>query len=147
MERSQDLPWTVATREFELGTRGHDHILDITARVRETVRETGVDEGQAMVFVPGATASITTMEFEPGLVRDIAALFEHLMPFGRDWAHHRTWGDDNGGAHLRAMILGPSLNVPLRGGAPVLGTWQQIVLIDHDTRPRRRRVVVQVMGR
>lgn len=136
----------VRTSTLSLQTRGRGHIVDITREVARAVAASGLREGAATVFVPGSTAAVTTMEFEPGLVRDMAGLFERLAPEGGDYAHHRTGGDDNGASHLRASVFGPSLAVPFTGGRLVLGTWQQIVLIDLDTRPRSREVVVQVMG-
>jgi secondary thiamine-phosphate synthase enzyme len=136
----------VQTRTLSLQTRGRGHILDITSDVARAVRESKMRDGVATLFVPGSTASVTTMEFEPGLVKDMADLFERLAPSGEEYAHHETGGDDNGASHLRASLLGPSLAVPFAGGRLVLGTWQQVVFIDHDTRPRSREVVVQVMG-
>lgn len=136
----------VQTRTLSLQTRGRGHILAITAQVAGAVRESKLRDGVVTLFVPGSTASVTTLEFEPGLVKDMAGLFERLAPSGDDYAHHQTGGDDNGASHLRASLLGPSLAVPFSGGRLALGTWQQIVFIDHDTRPRTRDVVVQVMG-
>ena len=103
-------------------------------------------EGQILVFVPGSTAGVTTVEFEPGLVRDLNEFFEKLIPEGRDYHHHATWGDDNGSSHVRAAIVGPSLMIPFSGGRLLLGTWQQVVLVDFDTRPRQRNVVLQLTG-
>jgi secondary thiamine-phosphate synthase enzyme len=96
--------------------------------------------------VPGSTAGITTVEYEPGLVRDLKEFFETLLPERQDYHHHQTWGDDNGSSHLRAALLGPSLLVPVEDGKLLLGSWQQVVLVDFDTRPRRRRLIVQVSG-
>jgi secondary thiamine-phosphate synthase enzyme len=139
------MTWTVKTETLTLKTRGRDHVLDITAQVHALVDASGVREGTTTVFLPGATASVTTLEFEPGLAQDVKTLLAEMVP-ARDWAHHRTWGDDNGGAHLRAALIGPSLSIPVADGKLTLGTWQQVVVIDHDTRPRTRRVVLQVMG-
>ncbi|MBN1595685.1 YjbQ family protein [candidate division FCPU426 bacterium] len=139
--------WKIHTHAVELRTQGQDQVLDITHAVQALVQKSGVQEGQALVFVPGATASVTTLEYEPGLLKDLPALLEELISSRRDWEHNRTWGDGNGGSHLRAALLGPSLTVPVAEGALMLGTWQQIVFIDHDTRGRKRRVVVQVTGR
>ncbi len=136
----------VQTRTLSLQTRGRGHILDITQAVAKLVAESRLKEGVATLFVPGSTASLTTMEFEPGLVKDMAGLFERLAPSGGDYAHHETGGDDNGASHIRASVLGPSLAVPFSNGRLVLGTWQQVVFIDFDTRPRAREVIVQVMG-
>ncbi len=136
----------VQTRTLSLQTRGRSHILDITQAIAKVVAESRLGEGAVTLFVPGSTASVTTMEFEPGLVKDMAGLFERLAPSGDDYAHHKTGGDDNGPSHLRASVFGPSLIVPFTNGRLTLGTWQQIVFIDHDTRPRTRDVVVQVAG-
>ncbi len=130
----------VSTHTFRVETRGRTDIVDITARVAEAVRGTGT----AVVFVGGSTAGITTVEFEPGLVRDLKEAWERVAPEGKDYHHHATWGDDNGSAHVRAALLGPSLSVPFVEGRLLLGTWQQIVLVDFDTRARSREIVVQV---
>jgi len=121
-------------------------VIDITGRVAELVAETKVAQGIVTVFIHGSTASVTTLEYEPGLVQDIKELDERIAPAGRSYAHDDTWGDANGYAHLRAALIGPSLTVPIENGKMTLGTWQQIVLIDHDNRPRNREVVVQVVG-
>ncbi len=106
----------------------------------------GMREGQALVFVAGSTAGVTTVEFEPGLVRDINEFFERLIPEKRDYFHHATWGDDNGSSHLRAALLKPSLTIPFKDGELMTGTWQQVVLIDFDTRPRQRTTIFQLIG-
>ncbi len=136
----------IQTTEIELESEGHCDVHDITAELNAEVAKSGIDEGQALVFVSGSTAGVTTVEFEPGLVRDIKEFFEKLIPEGPDYHHHATWGDDNGSSHVRAAILKPSLTIPFRQGRLLLGTWQQVVLVDFDTRPRRRSVVVQVTG-
>ena len=136
----------IKTTEHFVQTRGHCEIHDLTPTVQETVTASSIREGQALVFVAGSTAGITTVEFEPGLVRDIHEFFERLIPEKRDYFHHATWGDDNGSSHLRSALLKPSMTVPFKDGRLLTGTWQQIVLIDFDTRPRRRSVVVQLMG-
>lgn len=138
--------WKVITRELALSTLGQDQALDVTDDLRRLVTESGIREGQATVFVPGATASVTTLEYEPGLLQDLPAVLNALIPAGRAWQHDRTWGDGNGASHLRAALIGPSLTVPVVNGALTLGTWQQVVVVDHDTRPRDRRVILQVIG-
>jgi secondary thiamine-phosphate synthase enzyme len=138
--------WKVITRELALSTLGQDQALDVTDDLRRLVTESGIREGQATVFVPGATASVTTLEYEPGLLQDLPAVLNALIPAGRAWQHNRTWGDGNGASHLRAALIGPSLTVPVVNGALTLGTWQQVVVVDHDTRPRDRRVILQVIG-
>jgi len=146
MPKSTNADWKVVTREFTLSTRGQDQVLDVTDDVRSLLAESGVREGQATIFVPGATASVTTLEYEPGLLQDLPALLEKLAPAGHAWQHNRTWGDGNGASHLRAALLGPALTVPVVKGELALGTWQQVVVIDHDRQPRERRVVLQVIG-
>ncbi|MGW8266090.1 MAG: secondary thiamine-phosphate synthase enzyme YjbQ [Longimicrobiales bacterium] len=134
-------------RALTFSTRGNDHILDITGEVQALVAETGTTTGQVVLLVHGSTASLTTLEFEPGLVNhDIAAALERLAPRDGRYAHEETWHDDNGHAHVRAATVGPSLALPVVDGAVPLGTWQQIVLMDFDTRPRRRTVHVSVVG-
>jgi secondary thiamine-phosphate synthase enzyme len=132
--------------ECEVGTRGHSDAHDLTPALRRAIGESGIREGEALVFVPGSTAGVTTVEFEPGLRKDLPELFERLAPERADYHHHATWGDDNGASHLRAALVGPSVVVPVAAGEPLLGTWQQVVLLDFDTRPRARRVVLQVLG-
>jgi len=135
------------TGRLHLATQGHTQVLDITDGVARVVAESGVRNGVAVVFVIGSTAGITTTEAEPGLLNhDLKAFFERIAPAGADYAHEATWHDDNGHAHVRAAAVGPSLTVPVVAGRLTLGTWQQIVLLDFDTRPRRREVVVQVVG-
>jgi len=135
------------TGRLHLATQGHTQVLDITDGVARVVAESGVRNGVAVVFVIGSTVGITTTEAEPGLLNhDLKAFFERIAPAGADYAHEATWHDDNGHAHVRAAAVGPSLTVPVVAGRLTLGTWQQIVLLDFDTRPRRREVVVQVVG-
>jgi len=136
----------LVTDTVAVSTRGDSHMLDLTARVQDLVRRHRFREGQALVFVSGSTAGLTTVEFEPGLQKDLPAAFERLVPRGIRYEHEETWHDDNGHSHVRASLLGPSLTVPFRDGLLLLGTWQQLVLIDFDTRPRQREVVVQLSG-
>ena len=133
-------------RTLELSTEGFSDVHDITADIAEIVRESGVGEGVAHVFSVGSTGSITTLEFEPALVRDMKEALEKLWPHDMRSHHSETWGDDNGFSHLRSAFLGPSISVPVHEGALVLGTWQQVVVLCHDNRPRQRKVFVQVMG-
>lgn len=135
------------TRHLELSTQGRTEIVDITGEVQRLLRESGFAEGGATIFAVGSTVGVTTMEFEPGLAKeDLPAAFNEIAPPGRPYAHHATWGDDNGSSHVRASLLGCSLVVPFLGARLLLGQWQQIVFIDFDTRPRRRRIVVQFSG-
>lgn len=137
---------TVITRELHYDTRGNTHVVDITSDVARAVAESGLTEGIVTVFVPHSTCGLSTMEYEPGCVEDLQRLFARLIPEEIPYAHNRRWGDDNGHAHLRATLLGPSLTVPFSQGRLLLGTWQQIILVDFDVRPRRRRVVLQILG-
>lgn len=136
----------VKTDSIRLKTKGHTDIHDITSEVQRCVTRQGLNDGQVTVFVPGSTASVTTVEFEPGLVKDLKSAFERVAPANGDYHHHAAWGDDNGNSHVRAAILGPSITVPFVEGRLTLGTWQQIVLIDFDTRARDRDLVVQIIG-
>jgi secondary thiamine-phosphate synthase enzyme len=137
----------VHTGRFRVSTRGDTQVRDITGQVAEALRESGLRDGIVCVFVVGSTAAITTTEAEPGLLNnDLKAFWERAAPDGIRYEHESTWNDDNGHAHVRASALGPSVAVPLVAGRLALGTWQQIVLIDFDTRPRDREVIVQVVG-
>ena len=137
----------VETHEFEIETQGDTQILNLTDHVVQFVNAERISEGLVTIFVVGSTAGITTTEFEPGLVdHDLKAAFEHLAPEDARYRHEETWHDDNGHSHVQASLVGPSLTVPLVNRRLQLGTWQQIVLIDFDTRPRTRRIVVQVIG-
>ena len=136
----------VATLRRDVPTRGQGDAHDITDLVAAAVLESQITAGIANVFVVGSTASITTIEFEPGAVADLNRVFEHLAPRAAEYRHHLRWGDDNGSSHVRAALLGPSLTVPFANRALLLGTWQQIMLLEFDTRPRKRELVVQIVG-
>jgi secondary thiamine-phosphate synthase enzyme len=136
----------VVSSTIELSTHGDAQVVDITDQVREKIACSGLSDGIGCVFVPGATGGVTTIEYEPGCVADLQALFDRLAPSDRDYEHERRWGDGNGHSHLRAALLGPSLSFPFNGGAPSLGTWQQIVFVDFDNRPRSRKILVQLVG-
>ena len=131
---------------MSLRTSAKDEVIDITAKVQDIVSKSGIGNGLACIFVAGSTAAVTTVEFEPGLVKDVNEAMDRLYPKGIDYEHHRRWGDGNGHSHVRASLVGPSLTVPVVDGRLLLGTWQQIVVIDHDNRSRTRKVFVQVMG-
>ena len=137
---------TVFASQVQLSTEGDGDTLDITAALEAAVREAGVGQGVVSVFVPGSTAAITTMEYEPGGVHDLRSALGRLVPAEGDYEHNRLNHDTNSHAHIRAAIVGPSETVPVRDGRLELGTWQQVVLIDFDDRPRRRSVSVQVLG-
>lgn len=136
----------VTTKQLRVDTRGQNDMIDLTERLSEAVGESGIDAGIAVLFVVGSTAALTTIEFEPGLVRDMAAAMERYAPEGAFYHHEARWGDDNGHSHVRASTIGPSLTVTIVGGRPTLGTWQQVVLLEFDTRPRERVVVLQIVG-
>lgn len=136
----------VFTRRVELTTRGQGDMQDLTRRVAAAVSDSRVQHGTVTVFVIGSTAGVTTIEFEPGAVADFNALMDELAPAHADYQHHLRWGDDNGSSHVRAALLGPSLTIPFSNGGLLLGTWQQIVLVEFDTRPREREVVLQILG-
>ena len=137
---------SVHTSEIRLDTRGDSDIIDVTAEVQAAVVASGVGDGQASAFVRGSTAAITTMEFEPGGIHDLQASLDRLIPADGDYEHNRLNHDTNSHAHQRASIVGPSETIPVLDGRPALGTWQQLVLIDFDDRPRERTVVLQVVG-
>jgi secondary thiamine-phosphate synthase enzyme len=137
---------TVHTGLLRLETEGEAQIVDLTEGVLAVVRQSGVSQGAVCVFVTGSTAAVTTMEYEPGGVADLQALVERLVPRAGDYQHNVLNHDDNAHAHMRASLVGPSETVPLVAGRLVLGTWQQLVLIDFDDRPRRREVHVQVLS-
>jgi secondary thiamine-phosphate synthase enzyme len=136
----------VHTGELRLSTRGDSDVIDITEGVERIVHAAGVGEGVASAFVRGSTAGITTMEHERGGIHDLRALLDRLIPADGDYEHNRLNRDTNSHAHQRASIIGPSEVVPVNGGRLALGTWQQLVLVDFDDRPRERTIVVQVLS-
>jgi secondary thiamine-phosphate synthase enzyme len=136
----------VHSGQLRFSTEGDGDVIDLTEGVLEVVRSAGVDEGAVSVFVPGSTAAVTTMEYEPGGVHDLRATMDRLVPSEGDYEHNRLNADTNSHAHIRAAMVGPSETVPLRGGRLGTGTWQQVVLVDFDDRPRERTVVVQVLS-
>jgi secondary thiamine-phosphate synthase enzyme len=130
--------------KFSISTKGHYDFIDITDRVQSAVNKSGVKDGIAVVFVPGSTAAITTIEHESGVIEDIIAVFEKIAPEAGDYKHHQRWGDRNGAAHIKSALVGPEFFVPVENGQLQLGTWQQIVLIDFDEKPRNRDIIVTV---
>jgi secondary thiamine-phosphate synthase enzyme len=136
----------VATDSIGVQTRGEGDVQDVTAAVQAIVSASGIRDGLLCVFVVGSTAAVGTIEFEPGLVTDMAEALERLLPRDAVYAHEERWKDDNGHSHLRATLLGPSLVVPVVEGKLTLGQWQQIVLLEQDTQPRERRLIVQISG-
>ena len=136
----------VVSKSLTLQTKGQGDTHDLTGAVARAIGESGARSGVVTLFVIGSTAGLTTIEFEPGAVADLQTAFERIAPRLAEYEHHLRWGDDNGHAHVRAALLGPSLSVPFVDGKLRLGTWQQIILVDFDTRPRRREVVAQIVG-
>ncbi len=132
--------------ELELQTTGHGHMQDLTGQLARAVRESGVKTGLANVFNVGSTGAVGAIEFEPGLARDLPEQLDRLLPPSRDYGHEQAWADGNGHSHLQATLLGPSLSVPVRNGQLVLGPWQQIIHLECDIKPRRRNLIVTVMG-
>ncbi len=136
----------VFSYEISVPTKGFCDIQDITSNVEKAVKLSGISNGIVCVFVNGSTAGITTCEYEPGLVRDLKNAFERLIPQDGEYHHNMAWGDGNGFSHVRASFLGPSMSISLQDGKLSLGMWQQIVLADFDNRPRKRSVVIQIVG-
>ena len=136
----------IAVYELSRKTTSGTDIIDLTADARNNLAESQITEGQLLVFTPGATAGVTTIEYEEGVLEDLRQAIERMAPRELHYAHDARWGDGNGYSHVRAALLGPSLTVPIVDGNLLLGTWQQIVLIDFDNRPRDRRIVIQVVG-
>lgn len=132
--------------QLSVKTTGKTDIEDLTPMVREKVADSGIREGALTLFIPGSTAALTTIEFESGVVHDLKSAIERMAPENMPYEHDRRWGDGNGYAHVRAALIGPSLHIPILDGKMTLGTWQQIVLLDFDNRPRERRVIVQLQG-
>jgi secondary thiamine-phosphate synthase enzyme len=136
----------ITTRRITLQTRGNGDTLDITPEVAREVAQADITSGTVTVFIAGSTAGVTTVEYESGLVADLQGLWERIAPQGITYQHDRRWHDGNGHAHVRASLLGPSLVVPFENKSLILGTWQQIIVIDFDNRARSRQVVLQIMG-
>jgi secondary thiamine-phosphate synthase enzyme len=137
----------IETKSISLSTKGFTDIIDITPDIQSLLSKSGFSEGQALVFMPGSTAGLTTIEYEDGLKRDLKEFFEKWIPIDERYYHNERWHDGNGYAHVRAAMLKPSMIIPFRNGKLQLGTWQQVILVDFDNRPRRREVVVQLSGK
>ena len=136
----------VKTININLNTKGNADILDITEHVSRAVADSGLSDGVITVFSPSATSGLTTIEYESGCISDLRRLFDEIIDPGRHYAHNARWGDGNGHSHIRAALLGASFSVPFVNGRLTLGTWQQIIFVDFDNRPRRRELVVQMIG-
>ncbi len=137
---------TVESRAVKLQTRYEGELIDLTDKVQSTVERSNIRDGVAVLFIPGSTAALTTIEYEPGLVADFPAALDRLIPKDISYKHERRWSDGNGHSHVRAALLGPDLTVPFTNGKLMLGKWQQIVFIELDVRPRDRTVYVQLLG-
>jgi secondary thiamine-phosphate synthase enzyme len=131
---------------LKFNTKGNTDIIDITQKIQEEIENNKIESGSVLIFVKGSTAAITTIESDPNLYQDLREVLEELIPIKRNWKHHQTWNDDNGASHLRASLIGPSLMVPIENSQLILGTWQKIVLIDFDTRPRSREVILKIIS-
>ncbi|HOP08174.1 MAG TPA: secondary thiamine-phosphate synthase enzyme YjbQ [candidate division Zixibacteria bacterium] len=136
----------VHTEEIMLGTDHPGDIVDLTEELNRLIRQSGVTAGTVTVFCPGSTGVITTIEHEPGMLKDLPELLEKLIPSDRPYHHDDTWHDGNGFSHLRAALIGPDITVPIVAGQITLGTWQQVVFLECDNKPRQRRLVVQILG-
>ena len=137
---------TIETKKIGESTAGFCDIVDLTAKLKDCINKTNIRTGTVTLFVSGSTAALTTIEHEPGLIQDLKEFVERLIPSDRRYHHDDRWGDDNGFSHLRAALFGPSLSIPIVNGAPGLGTWQQVILLDFDNRPRTREITVQLIG-
>jgi secondary thiamine-phosphate synthase enzyme len=137
---------TVVTKYVSIETKADGGMVDVTGEVRSRVCESGLTRGIAVVFCPGSTGALSTVEYEPGLVKDVPAALERLAPGRMTYAHHETWHDDNGAGHVKATIIGPSITIPFEDKTLTLGQWQQIVFIECDTKDRQRRLIVQMIG-
>jgi secondary thiamine-phosphate synthase enzyme len=137
---------SVETHTISLETEGNGDVRDITDRVQDCVKNSRLSQGIAIIFTPSATSSITTLEYEPGCIRDLQRVFDEIVPPDRDYAHNQRWGDGNGHSHARAALLKSSLTIPFIDSNLTLGTWQSLVLVDFDNRPRSRKLVVQLLG-
>jgi secondary thiamine-phosphate synthase enzyme len=136
----------VITRNIQIKSRSENDIMDITDTVSKIVKESKIENGVVTVFVVGSTAAITTIEYEPGLQQDFPEMLSRLVPKEIEYAHDNTWHDGNGHSHVRASLIGPGLTIPFIAGHLTLGTWQQIVLLEMDTRPRERKIILQMIG-
>ncbi len=137
---------TVTNRSIQLNTRGNCDIIDITSEVSGEVGNSGISSGTVTIFITGSTAGVTTIEFEPGLLADFKDMWERVIPRNIPYQHDRAWGDGNGHSHVRASLLNVSLTIPFVNKRLTLGTWQQIVIVDFDNRPRSREIIIQVIG-
>lgn len=136
----------IITRNIAFSTQGFTDIIEVTSQIGDLLKESKLWEGQVTLFIPGSTAGLTTIEYEPGLLKDLPDFFESIIPMNKNYQHDNTWHDGNGYAHLRASLLKPSLTVPFSNGRLLLGTWQQIIFVDFDNRSRQRKLIAQFWG-
>ena len=136
----------VKTVDFSLKTSGDTDLIDITGNVSNTLKGSGISSGVVTIFIPGSTAGVTTIEYESGAIRDFQVAVDRIAPKDIHYDHDARWGDGNGYSHIRASLLGPSLTIPFSSSKPLLGTWQQIVVVDFDNRPRTRNIILQIIG-
>mgnify|MGYP003584771201 CR=1 FL=1 len=137
---------SLQTKKFTERTAGHCDIIDITAKIHEAIEKEQIQHGLITAFVSGSTAALTTIEYESGLIQDLKESVERLIPSDRRYHHDDRWGDDNGFSHLRAALFGPSIALPVQNGKVCLGTWQHVILLDFDNRPRTREIILQLIG-
>ena len=137
---------TIITTQINISTKGFNDIINITPDIESHLRKSRLSQGQVTAFIGGSTGGITTIEYEPGLIQDLPEALEKIAPMKKSYHHDRTWGDGNGYAHIRSALVGTSLTVPFAEGKLLLGTWQQVVFIDFDNRPRSRKIILQFMG-
>lgn len=136
----------IVTAEFHLETRGDFEVIDITDQLAGQIKQRGFQEGQMTVFLPGSTGGITTIEYEPGLIKDLEEFFERAAPKNRNYHHEETWHDGNGHSHIRSSLLKTQLTIPVRQGKMILGTWQQVIFVEFDNKPRHRHIIIQLLG-
>jgi secondary thiamine-phosphate synthase enzyme len=136
----------IIQKKISMSTKGFNDIHDITPAIRQLLEESAMKEGHMIIFVPGSTGGLTTIEYEPGLLKDLPDMLEKIAPMDVNYHHDQTWHDGNGYAHLRSSLIGPSITVPFEGGRLVLGTWQQVIFLDFDNKPRQRQLHVQIVG-
>jgi secondary thiamine-phosphate synthase enzyme len=137
---------TVITKTAQIETRGENDVINITGQTSKALEESKLQDGIITVFISGSTAAITTIEYEPGLKQDFPRMLSRIVPTNIEYKHDNTWHDGNGHSHIKASLIGPSLTIPFKDGNLMLGTWQQIVLLETDIRPRQRKIILQIIG-
>jgi secondary thiamine-phosphate synthase enzyme len=137
---------TVITKTAQIETRGENDVINITGQTSKALEESELQDGIVTVFISGSTAAITTIEYEPGLKQDFPRMLSRIVPKNIEYQHDNTWHDGNGHSHIKASLIGPSMTIPFKDGNLMLGTWQQIVLLETDTRPRQRKIILQIIG-